>query len=75
MKIIYCISSCHKPGGMERILAVKANYLADKLDYEVHIVTTETNNKGVNFLDFSKSIKFHCLDINFIETECYSFFK
>ena len=40
MKIIYCIAgTCHS-GGMERVLANKANYLA-RHGYEVVIVTTD----------------------------------
>ena len=75
MKIIYCISSCHKTGGMERVLAIKANYLADKLGYEVHIVTTETNESGTTFMKFSDSVKIHCLDVNFLDTEQLSLFN
>ena len=40
MKIIYCIAgTCHS-GGMERVLANKANYLTGH-GYEVVIVTTD----------------------------------
>lgn len=37
MKIVYCIDSLHNPGGMERVLTTKANYLAEEYDYDVHI--------------------------------------
>ena len=37
MKIIYCISGMYKSGGIERVLAGKANYLVSH-GYEVAIV-------------------------------------
>lgn len=40
MKIVYCISGTYNSGGMERVLANKANYLVGH-GYEVSIVTTE----------------------------------
>ena len=40
MKIIYCIAGTYNSGGMERVLANKANYLVGH-GYEVFIVTTD----------------------------------
>lgn len=40
MKIVYCVPSLHNAGGIEQVLSFKANALADKSGYEVHIVTT-----------------------------------
>ena len=37
MKIIYCIHSVCNPGGMERVLANKVNYLADELKWDIII--------------------------------------
>jgi glycosyltransferase involved in cell wall biosynthesis len=39
MTILYCIPSLSKPGGMERVVTVKANWLADVAGHKVHIVT------------------------------------
>jgi hypothetical protein len=35
MKVLYCIGSLAKPGGAERVLANKANYLADVIGYKL----------------------------------------
>lgn len=64
MKLLYCIHSTYNSGGMERILAEKANYLADVLNYDITIVTTEQQNRP-HFYDFSKKIKFIDLGINY----------
>ena len=40
MKIVYCIAGTYNSGGMERVLANKANYLAVH-GYEVVIITTD----------------------------------
>lgn len=48
MKILYCIAGTYRPGGMERVLANKANYLAQH-GYEVTIVTTEQKGRDAFF--------------------------
>lgn len=40
MKLVYCISATHNSGGMERVLATKANYLAAR-GYDITVVTTD----------------------------------
>lgn len=64
MRIVYCIPSTYKSGGIERVLSIKANYLADVWGYDVHIVTTSQNNQKP-FYPFSSRITFHDLDINY----------
>ena len=66
MKIIYCINSIHNSGGMEKILMLKANYLADVLNYDISIVTTEQRGQS-HFFPFSKNIIFFDLGINYDE--------
>ena len=66
MKIIYSINSTSNSGGMERILMNKANYLADVLNYDVSIVTTEQRGQK-HFFPFSNKIKFYDLGINYDE--------
>jgi hypothetical protein len=39
--------------GLERVLAIKASYLADKLNYEVHILVLNHNDAAV----FMSSVK------------------
>jgi glycosyltransferase involved in cell wall biosynthesis len=56
MKIAYFIPWLYNSGGMERVLSVKANYLAEKLGYEVWIVTSEQMGRPVYF-PLSEKIK------------------
>lgn len=65
MKIIYCIAcTCHS-GGMERVLANKANYLA-RHGHEIVIVTTD--QRGMQpFFPLDASIRSIDLGINYDE--------
>lgn len=66
LKIVYCNPSLHIAGGIERVLSVKANYFAEKLGYEVHIIITD--GKGSEpFFYLDPSIQVHQLDINYDE--------
>ena len=40
MKIVYCIQGMYKSGGIERVVTMKANYLAQH-GYDVTIITTD----------------------------------
>ena len=60
MKIVYCIAGTFNSGGMERVLANKANYLAAH-GHEVGIITTDQRGrKPFFFLDE----RVHCYDLN-----------
>lgn len=62
-RIAYCIPSLNNPGGMERVLTTKANYLAEVLNYDVCIITTD--NKGTTpYFTLSPKINVVELDIN-----------
>ncbi|APD05861.1 poly(glycerol-phosphate) alpha-glucosyltransferase [Flavobacteriaceae bacterium UJ101] len=61
MKILYFIDRIDTPGGVERVLSVKANYFVDK-GYDVGIVTLEKGNKPP-FFTFSPEIKIHYLNV------------
>lgn len=39
MRLAYCIHALNLSGGIERVLTTKANYLADVMGYEIHIIT------------------------------------
>ena len=41
MKLLYCIPSLSNPGGMERVITEKVNYLINLPNYEIVIVTTD----------------------------------
>ena len=67
MKIIYNISStATSGGGMERVIVNKANYLADILNYEVVLITTDQKG-GKSFYPFSESIRHIDLNINYVD--------
>jgi len=61
MKIVYSIANIEKSGGIERVVSTKANYFADVLGYEVHIVTLTNTTKP--FFTFSSNIHIHSLGI------------
>lgn len=63
MKILYCVPSLYKSGGMERILTEKANWLATHGN-QIDILTTEQEGK-TPFFTLDPSIKLIDLDINF----------
>lgn len=71
MKIIYCIAcTCHS-GGMERVLANKANYLA-RHGYEIVVVTTDQRGR-LPFFPLKPSIRSIDLGINYDENNGKSF--
>ncbi len=65
-KIAYCIPSLYYPSGMERVITLKANYLADILNYEITIILTDGKDKKP-YYDLSPLIKTINLDINYDE--------
>jgi glycosyltransferase involved in cell wall biosynthesis len=65
MKIVYCIPGTYNSGGMERVLAIKANYLA-KQGYEIIIITTEQCNRP-SFFEMDATIRCMDLDIRYEE--------
>lgn len=62
MKIVYLIRDYVNPGGMERIIANKANYLVNA-GYEVYIVSL-FDKKDLPFFYFDSKIIFHSLALN-----------
>lgn len=58
MKLLYITNGIKGAGGLERVLAVKASYLADVMNYEVHILVLNNNN-AKPFYEFSSKIKVH----------------
>ncbi len=64
MKIVYCIAATSNSGGMERVLANKANYFA-RMGFEVHIITTDQEGKP-NFFALDSRIKQHDLGVNYV---------
>lgn len=62
VKIAYCIPSLYYPSGMERVLTLKANYFAEHLGYDIHIILTDGK-----YYKLYPSITTHQLDINYDE--------
>lgn len=63
-RIAYCLPSLYIPGGMERVLTIKANYFAEKLDYDVYIILTD--GKGTKpFYPLSPKVQLIHLNLNF----------
>jgi glycosyltransferase involved in cell wall biosynthesis len=58
MKLLYVVPSINNEGGVARVLSIKANFLVEKLGYEVHILT---QNEGFFplFYPFNANIGFH----------------
>lgn len=66
MKLLYCIRATYNPGGMERVLFNKVNYLVEKLNWEVVIVTTD--QKGLpSFYTFPEKVRTIDLGINYAD--------
>lgn len=63
MKLLYITNGIKGAGGLERVLAVKASYLADTLGYDVHIVALNHNDAQC-FYEFSDKIKIHSVTIS-----------
>jgi glycosyltransferase involved in cell wall biosynthesis len=64
MKITYCINSLYNPGGMERVLSIKVNYLVQKKNYDITIITTDQKNR-TPFFTLDKRIKLIDLGLNY----------
>lgn len=63
-KIAYCLPSLYIPGGMERVLTIKANYFAEELGYDIYIILTD-GKENKPFYPLSSKVNVVHLDINF----------
>ena len=64
LKIVYCTPALYMAGGVERVLTLKANYMADVLGYDITIILTEGKEKPL-FYPLSDKIKVINLDVDF----------
>lgn len=71
MKIVYLIAGTYNPGGMERVLANKVNWLV-RHGYDVSVITTDQRSRPDCF-PMDVSIHHYDLGINYDETNDYSF--
>lgn len=58
MRIVYVTNGVSGPGGLERVLSIKANYFAEVMKYDIHILTLNSPLQEF-FYEFSKAITFH----------------
>ena len=58
MKLLYITNQICGSAGLERVLSIKASYLTDSLNYEIHILTLNQGDTPL-FYDFSKKITHH----------------
>lgn len=63
MKIVYCVPSMYRLGGVERIVAKKASLLA-KRGFDVSIITTDQGERPCYF-EIDDKVKFYDLGINY----------
>jgi len=73
MKLLYVINSLTGAGGMQRVLLLKAAYLADVMDYNVTIITTNDSEIGEIFYSVSPLVKI--IDIRPVQTSKVTYFK
>lgn len=64
MKIVFIIDQVYLHGGIERVLSIKANYLASDSGNEIHILTTEQKENDTCY-PFNSEIVFKDLNINY----------
>lgn len=67
MKIVFCIAGTYNSGGMERVLANKANYLV-RNGYEVAIVTSDQKNR-LSYFAMDDAIHQYDLGIDYVDYE------
>jgi glycosyltransferase involved in cell wall biosynthesis len=58
MKLLYIVPTINNEGGVARVLSVKANYLIEKLGYDVAILTQNKGNFPL-FYSYNEKITFH----------------
>ena len=73
-KLVYITPSLHIAGGVERVLTLKANYLADQEGYDVTVVLTDGAGRPF-FYPLSERVRVVQLDIGFEELWSRSFWR
>lgn len=74
IKLVYCTPSLYIPGGVERVLITKMNYLADVLGYDVTVLLTDGDGRGPAF-PLSPRVRVAELAIGFEELWGLSFLR
>lgn len=73
-RLVYCTPALYSAGGVERIVACKANYFADVLGYDVTVIVTEGRGRA-SFFPLSDKVKVINFELDFEELWKSSFFR
>ena len=68
LKIAYITPQLYTADGVARVLTMKANYFAEKFNYDITIILTEGKNKPI-FYQLSDKIHVVNLDLNFDDSD------
>lgn len=74
MKIVYCLPQLFHPGGIERIVSIKANYLVEVYGYDVTIVVADQKMQAP-FFHLNEKIKIIDLNLDYESTLCLPILK
>lgn len=69
-KIVILVDQLHSHGGIERLVALKANYWTTVFKYDVTIIATEQEQKPLIY-DLSEKVKFIDLAVNYNRDKSY----
>lgn len=69
-KIVILVDQMHSHGGIEKLVAIKANYWSAVFGYDVTILSTEQVGKPIIY-DLNDKVKFQDLAINFDRKKSY----
>ena len=73
-KILILVDQLHSHGGIEKLVAIKANYWSTVFGYEVTILSTEQDDKTIIY-NLSEAVKVIDLKINYNRTKSYFSFQ
>lgn len=73
-KIVYCTPALYSAGGVERVVSVKASYLAEVYHYDVTVIVTEGAGRQP-FFPLSAKVKVVNLNLDFEQLWQSSFLK
>ena len=73
-RIVLVTPAIYSPGGVERVVAVKANYFAEQLGYDVTVIVTEGKGKE-SFFPISDKVRIINYELNFEDLWRLSFFR
>lgn len=73
-RIVFITPALYSAGGVERVVAVKANYFAEQLGYDVTVIVTEGKGRDC-FFPISDKVRIINYELNFEELWRLPFFR